>query len=406
MFGWEYPPHHSGGLGVACQGLVQGLLHQGVKVTLVLPMKVDGMADHIAASGSPDGNGPSLVGVPSLLQPYDTVGTYKERCTQIGIGEPELLNLYGPDLGEAVMRYAERGAEVTAHLQPDIIHTHDWMTYGAGITAAKHHRVPHVAHIHATELDRTNFQPHQWIYDREREGLMQADRIIAVSQYTKQLLTEHYGIPGDRIQVVHNGHHIHIHDSVPSTPVARLGTHRPQMVLFLGRLTVQKNPRQFLDIASRIHKLRPDVQFVMAGDGGMLSELIDYACALGLQDRILFSGKVNKREADTLYRAANCFVMPSVSEPFGLVALEAISHGTPVVVSKQSGVSEVLDHAFKVDFWDTDRMTDCILTILREHALSGQLSSESRHVLNRLTWKNQAGHIDSVYRSLLSSSSR
>lgn len=400
MFGWEYPPHHSGGLGVACQGLVQGLLHQGVKVTLVLPMRVDGMQDHISASGMTDGNSPSLVGVPSLLQPYDTVASYEARSAQVI--EPELLNLYGPDLGEAVMRYAERGAEVTSHLHPDVVHTHDWMTYGAGITAAKHHRVPHVAHIHATELDRTNFQPHQWIYDREREGLMQADRIIAVSQYTKQLLIQHYGIREDRIQVVHNGHHIH--DHIPSVPVVQHGKHRPQMVLFLGRMTVQKNPRQFLDIAARIHKLRPDVQFVMAGDGGMLSELIDYACALGLQDRILFSGKVNKREGDTLYKAASCFVMPSVSEPFGLVALEAISHGVPVVVSKQSGVGEVLDHAFKVDFWDTDRMTDCILTILRENSLHNQMSSESRHVLGRLTWKNQAGHIDSVYRSLLSSS--
>ncbi len=396
MFGWEYPPHHSGGLGVACEGLVKGMLHNGMQVSLVLPMGATGEI----INGDPHASH-TVIQVPSLLLPYDTVETYATRVSTISAG---MKDLYGPNMGEAVVRYAERGAEVTAHLEPDIVHTHDWMTYGAGITAAKHHGVPHVAHIHATELDRTNFQPHPWIFEREMHGLRSADRIIAVSNYTKNLIVQHYGIPADKISVVHNGHHVH--DQILPSPVAQLGSNKPPMVLFLGRLTVQKNPWQFLEIASVIHTLRPDVQFVMAGEGGMLPELLDRTCALGLQDCMLFTGKVNRREADALYRNASCFVMPSLSEPFGLVALEAIGHGVPVVVSKQSGVSEVLDHAFAVDYWDTGKMADCIMTILREHVLSQQLRIEAPRVLKRLTWHNQAKLIRDIYHHLLSSPTR
>ena len=397
MFGWEFPPHHTGGLGVACEGLVKGMLHQGMQVSLVLPMVVEHM-DSIAAH--PDGvkTTHTMIPVPSLLLPYDNEPAYLQRVENVPM---ELKNLYGPNMGDAVVNYAARSAEVTAHLDPDIVHSHDWMTYGAGNNAAAFHGVPHVAHIHATELDRTNFQPHPWIYDREREGLMGATHIIAVSHYTKDILVRHYGIEASKISVVHNGHHV-LHDSVPSVPQIRYGSSKPPMVLFLGRLTVQKNPWQFLEIASKIHALRKDVQFVVAGDGGMLPELLDRTCELGLQECMLFTGKVGRKEADVLYKNASCFVMPSLSEPFGLVALEAVGHGVPVVVSKQSGVSEVLDHAFAVDFWDGDKMADCIMTILREKALSEQLRIEAPHVLKRLTWKNQAALIERIYHSLLS----
>ena len=173
------------------------------------------------------------------------------------------------------------------------------------------------------------------------------------------------------------------------------------MVLFLGRLTIQKGPWHFLEMAAKVHAHRPEVQFVMAGDGGMLEELIHRACELGLQDAIVFTGKVQGKEVTHLYRQADCFVMPSVSEPFGLVALEAIAQGTPVVLSKQSGVGEVVGHAFKVDFWDTDKMADCVLTILREEPLAAQLKSEAPRVLQTLTWQNQADHVKSIYRDLM-----
>ncbi len=394
MFGWEYPPHHSGGLGVACQGLVRGLLKNNVAVTLVLPSPTRPEEDNLDIL-HPEDDLFSMVGVRSDLQPYDSFGSFAVRTAQAGTP----AELYGPDLGAAVDRYTALSVDMTKDVNANVIHCHDWMTFEAGIRASKHHDKPLVAHVHATELDRTHFRPDERISARERRGLMKATRIVAVSNYTKNLLTDHYGIPADRIAVVHNGH-----DPEPAHDLPRILTNsgkKAPLVLFLGRLTVQKNPLQFLDVAKRVRDFRGDAQFVMAGDGAMMPELLDRACALGLQDSIVFAGKVNSREARSLYASADCFVMPSVSEPFGLVALEAIAHGTPVIISRQSGVSEVLDHAFKVDFWDTDKMADCILTILREQPLAQQLRAEAPRLLQKLSWENQAQKIHSIYRHLI-----
>ncbi len=397
MFGWEYPPLHSGGLGVACQGLVKGLLKNGVQVTLVLPTAAKDTADGLHVRG-PSDEVPVIRYVKSTLQPYESIDEYTARMHLETSGD-DILQLYGPDLGEAVERFTAMSVEMTKDITPDVVHCHDWMTYAAGMRAAAYHNVPLVAHIHATELDRTDFHPNQWIMERERQGLLRADTVIAVSQYTKDILINHYGIPADKISVVHNGHDQPV---IKKTDVITDLALHPQMVLFLGRLTVQKNPWQFLETAKVIHELRPDVQFVMAGDGAMLNELIDRTCELGLTDCMTFTGKISGAQVGNLYRQASCFVMPSLSEPFGLVALEAIGHGVPVVLSKQSGAAEVIEHSFKVDFWDTERFADCILTILRETPLAEQLISEAPGVLKRLSWKNQAGAVTSVYKDLLS----
>jgi glycosyltransferase involved in cell wall biosynthesis len=309
-----------------------------------------------------------------------------------------MQHIYGDDLHEAIHHYTQASVALTAHLEPDVIHCHDWMTYEAGIRASAHHRVPLVAHIHATELDRTHFQPHQWIYDQERRGFEMADHIIAVSQYTREMLVREYGIAPDKISVVHNSADLLLHDAAPAVITTAQKQH--PLVLFLGRLTIQKGPMQFLEMAQNIHRLRPDVQFVMAGDGAMLPELINRACALGLETSVSFAGKVSKSEGAALYRQADCFVMPSLSEPFGIVALEAIAQGTPVVLSKQSGAGEVIGHCFKVDFWDTELMADCVLTILREQPLAEQLKSEAPRILQHLTWKNQAHIVQSLYERL------
>jgi glycosyltransferase involved in cell wall biosynthesis len=392
MFGWEYPPHHSGGLGVACQGLVRGLLKHGNEITLVLPMMTDSDQSNLNMIG-PESERHTIRFIKSSLQPYEGFEEYAQRMREQGHGPIDYL--YGPNLGEAVEQYASMSVEATLNVNPDVIHCHDWMTYDAGIRAAKHHRVPLVAHMHATELDRTDFKPNQWIADKERHGLMKADKVIAVSNYTKTLLVNQYGIPADKIAVVHNGH-----DSPHAHRQPIVGTRTP-LVLFLGRLTTQKNPWQFLEAAKLVHDQRPDTQFVMAGEGPMYRELIDQACTLGLSDSIVFTGKVSGREADALYRNASCFVMPSLSEPFGLVALEAIGHGVPVVLSKQSGAAEVIEHCFKVDFWDTERFADCIITVLREQPLAEQLRAEAPRVLQRLTWQNQAAQVQNIYRDLI-----
>ena len=417
MFGWEYPPLHAGGLGVACQGLVKGLAKNDVKVTLVLPMDLANHPDAHMLRGPTDATGTIITDdadlrvVPSALQPYDGNAEYAARMNAIGMknvvpSKQTITDLYGPDLHAAVWRYAEQAVAMTKDLTPDVVHCHDWMTYEAGIRASKYHRVPLVVHIHATEFDRTHNQPNQWIADQERNGFLVADRIIAVSAHTKNILVQRYGINPHKISVVHNGHdappyHPHAHEKHSTTNT--IEQHRP-MVLFLGRMTVQKNPVLFLDVAKLVVEAQPNVQFVMAGDGGMLQELIDRSCAMGLAKNVIFTGKVGKHEADELYRMADCFVMPSVSEPFGLVALEAIGHGTPVILSKQSGAAEVIDHAFKVDFWDTEKMADCILTVLREKPLARQLRSEAPGILRRLTWKNQANEVSSVYKHVLHSS--
>lgn len=398
MFGWEYPPLHSGGLGVACQGMVRGLLKNGARVTLVLPTNAREDHEHLDMRG-PSDEVPVIRYVKSTLQPYEGAEEYAMRMHLEATGADPVADLYGPDLGQAVERFAEMSVHVTRDVNADVVHCHDWMTYDAGVRAARHHRVPLVAHVHATELDRTDFHPNQWIADTERWGLLNADKVIAVSNYTKNLLVSQYGIPADKIAVVHNGHDAPRvrHDDVVLSQVKR----RHPIVLFLGRLTTQKNPWQFLETARLVRESRPDVQFVMAGDGPMLPELVNRACDLGLSDCIVFTGKVSRSEVDELYRRASCFVMPSLSEPFGLVALEAIAHGVPVVLSRQSGAAEVMEHCFKVDFWDTDRFADCIVTILREDPLADQLTSEAPRLLDRLSWQNQSNRILSVYRSLL-----
>lgn len=416
MFGWEYPPLHTGGLGVACQGLVRGLSRNGVKVTLVLPMDLHGHPEAHMLRGPADATGTVVTDeasfrfVQSALQPYEGFAEYAERVHSIGAAEVaapgrSIVDLYGPDLGEAVWRFAEQSVAVTKDLRPDVIHCHDWMTYEAGIRASKYHRAPLVAHIHATEFDRTHNQPNAWIANQERNGFLMADKIIAVSNYTKNLLVQHYGINPHKISVVYNGHDVpapglHMrHKNVVTDAKAK----HPPLVLFLGRMTTQKNPVLFLDVARKVVDAKPETQFVMAGDGGMLQELVDRACRMDLAENVIFTGKVGKREAEQLYRQADCFVMPSVSEPFGLVALEAIVHGTPVILSRQSGAAEVIDHAFKVDFWDTAKMADCILTVLREEPLARQLRSEAPNILKRLNWKNQAGEVASLYKHVLSS---
>jgi len=399
MFGWEYPPLHLGGLGVACQGIVRGLKHHGVHVTLVLPHP------HAGEPGvdiiTPTQDQIDTIRVHSMLSPYESADLYAKRISSI---PEELQHIYGSDLPQAVAHFAEMSVEMTKDVPTDIVHCHDWMTYGAGLRAAHYHAKPLVTHIHATELDRTNFHPNEWIYKMERSGFNAADKIIAVSNYTKNILTEHYDIKPDKIHVVHNGSGERMQMQTKHRIRAQYKKTRYPMVLFLGRMTIQKGPVQFLEMAEKIHRVRPEVQFVMAGEGNMLGEIIDRACTMGLQDCIVFTGKVTNDEAKHLYGQADCFVMPSLSEPFGLVALEAIAEGTPVVLSKQSGASEVVAHGFKVDFWDTDKMADCVLTVLRDKPLADQLKSEAPHVLQHLTWINQGKQVRSIYEDLISAS--
>ncbi len=400
MFGWEYPPAHLGGLGVACQGIVRGLLHHGATVTLVLPHSAGEEAGvQILSPMSSVAAGVSTVMVPSVLQPYDGFATYGARLQDFDLKDDGISQLYGANLGEEVQRFTDIAVSMTKNVNPDIIHTHDWMTLEAGVQASKFHRKPLVAHVHATELDRTEFHPNPWIFKREIVGLRKADHIIAVSAYTRGLLMREYGISGDKITVLHNG----THHSEPEKRTTSTKNARHPLVLFLGRLTVQKGATHFIEAARKIADRNPDARFVVAGEGYLLPQLIAHACRLGLQDKIIFAGRVTSAEAKKLYAKAECFVMPSVSEPFGLVALEAITHGAPVVLSRQSGAAEVLHNAMQVDFWDTDKMADCILTVLREEPLRAEMRVQTPRILSNLTWARQGKKIISMYDDIIRS---
>jgi glycosyltransferase involved in cell wall biosynthesis len=399
MFGWEYPPAHLGGLGVACQGIVRGLLHHGATVTLVLP---HGAAEesgvNIISPMTTVESGARAIMVPSALQPYDGFHSYETRLQDIGLRDDGIRQLYGHNLGEEVQRFTDMAVSMTRDVQPDIVHTHDWMTLEAGVRAAKFHRKPLVAHVHATELDRTEFNPNPWIFKREILGLRKADHVIAVSAYTRGLLMREYGISGDKITVLHNGT---FHAEPQKRPIEKRLGH--PLVLFLGRLTVQKGVTHFIDAARKVADQNPGVRFVVAGEGYLLPQLIAQACRVGLQDSIIFAGRVTSAEAKKLYAKADCFVMPSVSEPFGLVALEAITHGAPVVLSKQSGAAEVVHNAMQVDFWDTDKMADCILTVLREAPLRAEMRVQTPRILSNLTWARQGDKIISLYDNVIRS---
>ncbi len=393
MFGWEFPPYASGGLGTACYGLTKGLCNNHVNVTFVVPKVPDNPASsHVKLIGAD--NIPVSIKIKeinSLIVPYITSQQYSERFARIGSKSPG-GKMYGKDLYAEVARYAEQAKQIAMQEKFDIIHAHDWMTYKAGINAKKISGKPLVVHVHATEFDRTGGHPNQHVYDIEREGMHAADCIIAVSNFTKGLIVQHYGIAPEKVKVVHNA--IDLEDK-KDVFVRKNG--REKIVLFLGRITIQKGPDYFLYAAKRVLEQKPDVRFVFAGSGDMEPFIIEKAAELGIADRVLFAGFLQGEDIVRAYKMADLFVMPSISEPFGLTPLEAMSHGTPVIISKQSGVSEVLSHALKVDFWDIDRMADMMLSVLKHDVLRDELSDNGLKELEKFSWNEAAQKCVDVY---------
>jgi len=402
MYGWEFPPIQSGGLGVACQGIVEGLLSHQHEVFLVLPktspaMQMYDPAKFRVLSASESGGIVEIGTVATgLYSPYATTeAAYQEYLKKLLKNEPNAI--YGHNMLEEVYRYAAKAAVHAKHIPHDIIHTHDWLTVEAGIQAKKISGQPHVMHVHATEFDRSGENPNQAVYDLERRGMEKADRVIAVSEYTKKMLMKYYGIPSWKIDVVHNAvqpnfsvyhksHHINSTDKV---------------VLFLGRMTMQKGPDYFLQMAKKVLDYMKRVKFVMAGDGDMMDQIIRMSIGLGIEKNVLFSGFLKGDEISRAYAEADLYVMPSVSEPFGITPLEAIRQGTPVLISKQSGISEVIKNALRVDFWDIDEMANKVLAVLKYPALHETLREHSARELKRMSWQKQAGEITKVYQKAL-----
>ena len=398
MFGWEFPPFSEGGLGTACYGLTKGLNHHGADITFVIPHGGEDIkSEHvrIIVANNFDTSKFKIKQIDSLVHPYITSGEYAYKRKTIGANKKG-DNPYGKNLFQEVERYAYEAALIALEENFDIIHAHDWLTYKAGINAKKVTGKPLVIHVHATEFDRSGDSPNPYVYDIERYGMEQADHIIAVSNYTKNIITSKYGIPADKVSVVHNAveftnfneEKVNINDS-------------DKVVLFLGRITMQKGPDYFVEAARKVLDHMDNVKFIVAGSGDMMGYMIERAAELNMSDKMLFTGFLRGDDVDRAYKMADLYVMPSVSEPFGITPLEALRNNTPVIVSKTSGVSEVLNNCLKVDFWDINEMANKIIAALNYSALHSTLTEEGVREVKKFNWNIPAKKCMDVYSCVL-----
>lgn len=420
MFGWEFPPHISGGLGTACYGLTKGLSLSGVEVIFVMP-KASGDEDQTytkivnASDVEVDPRhaefytrqgATSYIQVNSRLVPYVGLDDYYNVVNQIDSGLIQENNGgkrkyifsggYGKNLMEEVNRYAEIATEIARNEEFDIIHAHDWLTYRAGIAAKRVSGKPLVVHIHATEYDRSGEKNrNDIVYNMEREGMSAADAVCAVSDLTRNIVIEKYGIDARKVYTLHNA-------VVPSDKkVQRDKFVKEKIVTFLGRVTFQKGPDYFVETAKLVLDKDPNVRFVLAGDGDMMQHIITRVAELGISDRFHFTGFLRGDDIDKMFGMSDVYVMPSISEPFGISPLEAMRAKVPVVISKQSGVAEVLQHAIKVDFWDINATADAIYGLLHYPALSNLFSVKGAEEVDNLKWENVAKKLKVIYEKTL-----
>lgn len=398
MFGWEFPPYNSGGLGVACFGLSRSLASFGVDLTFVLPRRYpfDGVpCDLLFAE---EFGSISLRHVDTLLTPYINSNEYHLLKSDSKDG------FYGSGLIDEVYRYAGVAGSIASKTPHDVIHAHDWLSFLAGIEAKKRSGKPLVVHVHATEFDRVGSgSVNAQVYAIEKEGMEKADRVIAVSQFTKNLIVEHYGIDEKKITVVHNGVDEQDFVTETSTPVflRRLKDMGEKIVLFVGRITLQKGPDYFVEVAKEILQHAPNTYFVVAGSGDMEGAMLQAIARAGLSQRFLCTGFLRGDDLSSIYGAADLFIMPSVSEPFGIAPLEAVMYGAPVLISKQAGVSEVLSSALKSDFWDIHDMANKAVAVLRHPSLQHDLSSGAREQIKGISWKEAAEKCIAMYNKLV-----
>jgi len=419
MLGWEFPPFISGGLGTACYGLTKALDQLGIEVTFVLPTMVEseytthvkllspGYQTSAAAFEFSPLKNVRFRTIQSPLQPYLTPDVYQRRIEEAIRQKRKMMqgsdigsiggSDYSGDMYDEIQRYAAGAVELAANEQFDIVHAHDWMTYPAGIAVAAMSGKPLIVHVHSTEFDRSGENVNQMIYDIERKGMHTADKVIAVSYFTRNIIISRYGVSGEKVEVVYNGV-----ERNGNWPLDKTGISKDEkIVLFLGRITMQKGPEYFLAAAKKVLEVMDNVKFVMAGSGDLLHRAVEMAAGLGIGHKVLFTGFLRGEDVQKIYKMADLFVMPSVSEPFGLVPLEALNNDVPVIISKQSGVSEVLMHALKVDFWDVDEIANKIIAVLKYPPLQVMLRNHGNFEIRKLRWKNSAQKCAKIYEEAL-----
>ena len=424
MFGWEFPPHIAGGLGTACYGMTKGLAANDVEVLFVMP----------SASGDEDQSAVKIINASDVAVDVTTrtvdeflgkvqfvhIGTNmipyvspedfstiveEERRRQvedfrIQYGQKfKFSGKYGANLMEEVARYAMVGATIALQHKDefDVIHAHDWLTYLAGIAAKQLTGKPLVIHVHATSFDRSSDDNIDTrVYELEKKGMMMADKIIAVSDLTRNICINKYGADPDKVVTVHNAVDFSGRENIQ----VERGV-KDKVVTFLGRVTYQKGPEYFIEAAAKILKRCEHVRFVMAGSGDMLNKCIRHVARLGISDRFHFTGFLRGADVQKMFALSDVYVMPSISEPFGISPLEAMQTYVPSIISKQSGCAEILDYALKTDFWDVDAMADAIYGLLNYPALARVAAEKGHEEVNAIKWVNAAAKVKQVYQSVL-----
>ncbi len=398
-FGWDFPPSRNGGLGVACYGLTRELANTGVEILFVLPYQQEtiGTPRFIFADKH---SKIKVTAVESSLVPYQATNT---KVTSVvgydGMTARPIIKLNS--IIEEVHRYAHRASIIASEEDFDLIHAHDWTAYLAGVAAKVASGKPLILHVHATSFDQAgseNVDPS--IFKIECEAFAVADKIVTVSALTRNIIIKKHGADPEKVIVVHNGCDTFEPERHAPTLV-ELKKQGKKIILYHGRITIQKGVDYFIRAARRVVDVDDNVVFVISGWGDMTNQIIAQVGASGLSKYVIFAGALWEEERNRMYQSADLVVMPSVSEPFGLVPLEALQHGTPSLISKQSGVSEVLTHALKVDFWDVEEMANQILATLRYPVLGKQIVKEGRSDLNRMSWREAGAKVYQLYKNLL-----
>ena len=422
MFGWEFPPHIAGGLGTACYGMTKGLAHAGVDVLFVMP----------SASGDEDQTSVRIINasdvavydnfhnideflskvqflrVGSNLHPYIDPTDFTELVEEEQRNQREEFKFwfrqkykfsgkYGKNLMEEVSRYAMVAGAIAEEQEFDVIHAHDWLTYYAGIAAKRVSGKPLVIHVHATSFDRGSADNIDTrVFEIEQRGMLEADKVITVSDLTRNIVINKYGIDPAKVVTVHN--------AVDFSGRERIAVERgvkDKVITFLGRITFQKGPEYFIEAAAKVLKVCPNTRFVMAGSGDMMNRCVRYVAKLGIADRFYFTGFLRGDDVQKMFALSDVYVMPSVSEPFGISPLEAMKTDVPTIISKQSGVAEVLKYAIKVDFWDVNALADAMYGLLNYPALSSLAAEKGREEVDNLKWDSAAVKVKRVYESAI-----
>ncbi|MCR5572210.1 MAG: glycosyltransferase family 4 protein [Candidatus Saccharibacteria bacterium] len=392
MLGWELPPHNSGGLGVACLHLSKSLAKLGADIDFVVPYEAEHHLDYmnVLSAGHFD---PEQIYKGSA---YESAGIEEKRFKEGAVKEMFSMR----DIQKNYCNFVEK---YLMEFKPDLVHAHDWLTYEAGILAKKNFGIPLVAHVHATEFDRGGPDGgNPLIHQIEYEGLVWADKIIAVSQATKNIIVEKYGIPPEKIDVAYNGFEApndddYHYDGSSYQYLEGLKKQGYTVVSTVGRFTLQKGLFHLMRAAARAIQLHPKMVFLFAGDGEQKDELMRMSADLGISENVIFTGFIRGKQLRDIYSISDIFVMSSVSEPFGLTALEAAHHGNALVITKQSGVGEVLQSIVRYDFWDEDKLAGALVNIAESPALTHTLQDGIRHEYTRISWDDVAAKCIQVY---------